>query len=424
VDGLVTLTNFPNAIATAAPGGETDGSGGTDTVNNVHAAKPVTIEAAQDAATRPVFHHADGADSSPEANGFLINGVESGTVAFRRLTFVSSGTRPFTISAQGTYDQLVVDGCDFTIDGSDGTGVFGASSAVNGARVVVNHSSFTGGESGVFASGDGEGAGPHFDVLNSTFHEFTFSGIQHQAGSSGLISGNSASACGLVGCIRTVLDGQVQVSDNSVTVEADRTIGGQRLRFGIVASTVAGGAHVITANTVTGVGVGPTGYAIERAGIVVGGDATLSRNIVVNADTGLKVVSAVITGTDNVITGVSVGVAGAGPATSVSLNHSDVTSYVTPMTGDGLVDLTCNWWGNAVGPQNVPTDVPATVFTPWATGPVANNAGGTCNGAGSPGATGAARLNASPRAWVGAPPLPQVAPTTSVGGTRKRPPML
>ena len=414
VGNLATFTNFPDALAAVPPGGKIEVCSGSFTVNNVQVTKPVTIEAAPDAATRPVIQYSAGDASFPDANGFLIDGVESGTVAFRGLTFVSGGTRPFVISAQGTYDQLLVEGCDFTIDGSDGTGVFGASSAVNGARVVVNHSSFTGGESGVFASGVGDGAGAHFDVLNSTFHEFTFSGIQHQAGSSGLISGNIASACGLVGCIRTVLDGQVQVSDNSVTVEADRTIGGQHLRFGIVASTVAGGAHVITANTVTGVGVGPTGYAIERAGIVVGGDATVSRNIIFNADTGLSAHDAVITGTDNVITGTLVGIAGVSvtTTTSVSLNRSDVTSYVIPITGDGLVDLTCNWWGTDVGPQNVPVGVPAGVFTPFATAPIANNAGVTCGGA-----LGAPRING-----LLTPPLrPILVPTPGAAVKGKRP---
>ena len=296
----------------------------------------------------------------------------------------------------------------------------------------MTNSSFTGGLVGVFASGDMDASGnvlpgaPHFDVLNSTFREFSFSGIQHQVGSNGLISGNAVSACGVNGCIRTVLDGQVEVSGNSVTVEADRTVNTAHLRFGIFASNVAGGAHVITGNTVTGVGVGPTGYAIEQAGIRLGpvagvlGNATVSRNIVVNAVAGLSVADHVMTGTDNVMTGVSVGIAAVSVSqtTSVSLNRSDVTSYVVPMVGDGLADLTCNWWGSAVGPQNVPVGIPASVFTPFATTPIANNAGVACGS----GAIGAPSINRS----LTAPLTQQLVPATTGVGTApfKRPVML
>lgn len=439
VGQLVTFTNFPDAIATVASAGKIEVCSGTFTVNNARVTRPVTIEAARDAATRPVIQYSAGDVSFPDANGFLIDGVQNGTVAFRRLSFVSTGTRPFMISAQGTYDQVVVDSSDFTITGSSaGTGVFGASSTVEGARVVVNHSSFTGGESGVFASGDVDEAGnpilstaPHFDVLNSTFHDFTFSGIQHQSGSSGLINGNTLSACGFNGCIRTVLDGQVEVRNNSVTVEGDRVFSDRfHIRWGIAASAVPGGGHVITGNTVTGVGVGPSGYAIERAGIGVGrvvtalppeavDNATLSRNTIVNADTGISAGDAVITGTDNVVTGTLIGIAGVSvlATTSVTLNRSDVTSYVVPMGGAGLFDLTCNWWGNAAGPANVPADVLAAVFTPFATVPIANNAGVTCGS----GASGAPGINGSLTAPMSVPSGAPPRLKAGVVRTRKRP---
>jgi len=115
VGQLVTFTNFPDAIATVASAGKIEVCSGTFTVNNARVTRPVTIEAARDAATRPVIQYSAGDVSFPDANGFLIDGVQNGTVAFRRLSFVSTGTRPFMISAQGTYDQVVVDSSDFTI---------------------------------------------------------------------------------------------------------------------------------------------------------------------------------------------------------------------------------------------------------------------------------------------------------------------
>jgi hypothetical protein len=437
VGRLVTFANFPDAVATVSSGGKIEVCSGTFTVSNVQVTKPVTIEAAPDAGTRPVIRYDAGTADFPTANGFLIDAVASGTVAFRRLTFVSTGTRPFMISAQGTYDQVVVDSSDFTITGSSaGTGVFGGSSTVEGARVVVNHSSFSGGESGVFASGDDDEGGnpilstaPHFDVLNSTFHDFTFSGIQHQEGSSGLISSNTVSACGFNGCIRTVRDGPVVVRGNSVTVEGDRLAEGQRIRWGIAASAAGGGSHVIAGNTVTGVGAGPTGHAIARAGIGIGrvvtalppeavDNATVSGNTIVNADTGISAGDAVITGTDNVVTGTLMGISAVSvlATTSVTLNRSDVTSYVVPMGGAGLFDLTCNWWGSAAGPENVSEDVPAAVFTPFATVPIANNPGVTC-GSGASGAPVNGSFTAPMSAPSGAPPRLKA----GVVRTRKRP---
>ena len=128
-----------------------------------------------------------------------------------------------------------------------------------------------------------------------------------------------------------------------------------------------------------------------------------------------------ITGTDNVITGTLVGIAGVSVATttSLSLNRSDVTSYVVPLAGDGLVDLTCNWWGTDAGPQRVPVGVPTAVFTPFATVPIANNAGVTCGS----GTIGAPTINRS----LTAPLRQQLAPATTgaaTAATFKRPVML
>ncbi len=438
VGNLATFTNFPDALAAVPPGGKIELCSGTFTVNNVQVAKPVTIEAAPDAATRPIIQYSAGDVSFPDANGFLIDAVEHGTVAFRGFTFVSSGARPFVISAQGTYDQLVVDGCDFTTTSPAGTGVFGGSSTVEGSKVVVNHSSFSGGESGVFASGDADEAGnpiletaPNFDLLNSTLHDFTFSGIQYQSGASGRISGNTVSACGFAGCIRSRSDNQVEISGNSVTVDAGRITSNSHIRWGVAADVVVGGSHIIVGNTIIGVGGGgdpsnPASYAIQFAGIGLGrirvdpfntlpqlGNAMLSGNTIVNADTGLSAHDAVITGTDNIITGTLVGIAGLSvtTTTSVSLNRSDVTSYVLPMTGDGLVDLTCNWWGTDAGPLNVPVGVPAGVFTPFATAPIANIAGVTCGGT-----LGAPRING-----LRTPLPPSLVPTPGAAVKGKRP---
>jgi len=431
VGNLATFTNFPDALAAVPPGGKIELCSGTFTADTVEITKPVTIEAATDAVTPPVIQtNVDG------ANGFAIDAVRSGTVAFRRLSFTSTGTGVTSIAAFTTYDQVTVDTSTFTL-GPGSQGVFGGSSTVTGAKVVVMNSSFTGGDLGVYASGDGDEVGnpivataPHFDVLNSRFHDFTFSGIQYQVGASGRISGNTVGACGSNGCIRSRFDNQIEISGNAVTVDADRITFNRHIRWGIAADVTVGGSLLIVGNTVTGVGGGgdpsnPASYAIQFAGIGLGqispggtivmlGDATVSRNIIVNADTGLSAHDALITGTDNVITGTLVGIAGVSvtTTTSVSLNRSDVTSYVIPIAGDGLVDLTCNWWGTDAGPLNVPVGVLATVFTPFATTPIANNAGVTCGVA-----LGAPRVNG----LVTTPLRPSLVPTPGAAVKAKRP---
>ena len=431
VGNLATFTIFPDALAAVPPGGKIELCSGTFTADTVEITKPVTIEAATDAVTPPVIQtNVDG------ANGFAIDAVRSGTVAFRRLSFTSTGTGVTSIAAFTTYDQVTVDTSTFTL-GPGSQGVFGGSSTVTGAKVVVMNSSFTGGDLGVYASGDGDEVGnpivataPHFDVLNSRFHDFTFSGIQYQVGASGRISGNTVGACGSNGCIRSRFDNQIEISGNAVTVDADRITSNSHIRWGIAADVTVGGSLLIVGNTVTGVGGGgdpsnPASYAIQFAGIGLGqispggtivmlGDATVSRNIIVNADTGLSAHDALITGTDNVITGTLVGIAGVSvtTTTSVSLNRSDVTSYVIPIAGDGLVDLTCNWWGTDAGPLNVPVGVLATVFTPFATTPIANNAGVTCGVA-----LGAPRVNG----LLTTPLRPSLVPTPGAAVKGKRP---
>ncbi len=46
------------------------------------------------------------------------------------------------------------------------------------------------------------------------------------------------------------------------------------------------------------------------------------------------------------------------------LNFSDFTNYVELIADDaGTSDLTCNWWDNTNGPQNIVSVVPS-VYTP------------------------------------------------------------
>ena len=47
-------------------------------------------------------------------------------------------------------------------------------------------------------------------------------------------------------------------------------------------------------------------------------------------------------------------------------------------TGGPAPILTCNWWGDAAGPQNVDPSLPTAIFSPWATAPIAGTGGSGC----------------------------------------------
>lgn len=108
---------------------------------------------------------------------------------------------------------------------------------------------------------------------------------------------------------------------------------------------------------------------------------SLSNNTIMNAFRGLRFNdNAMATGTDNVIEDVEVGIQAFGPLNTITISSSDFTNYVTPMDvefANPVPILTCNWWGFDTGP--VAPEVPdASLYTPWATVPIANEPAVVC----------------------------------------------
>jgi len=104
---------------------------------------------------------------------------------------------------------------------------------------------------------------------------------------------------------------------------------------------------------------------------------SLAGNTVTNAYRGLDAGSETpITATHNTMRVTHTAVRGsAGVAT-----ENDFEDYVLPFEAVDAARLQCNWWGSAAGPQNVPADVPSSLFTPWATTPIANAGQPACDG--------------------------------------------
>ena len=380
VAGYTTYPTIAAAIAATTPGGTTFICNGTYVVDNQLITKPITVRSFPGGSV--TIQHTD--DVSV-LSSFYIDTVPEGTVRISGLNFQSPW---LGIWAQGEYDQVVVDSSSFVVPLNGVGGVYATTSTVAGAKVTVHHSSFDGGETGTFAHD------AHVDVLFSTFANQTFSGIQHQQNSSGLVQYNTLSNCGPQGCIRSRFVKSMQILDNDISATPSR-----RIRFGIVADT---GPVVIQRNDVIGYAAQPDPetvmssdpfqYPITDAGIIVGlfgpgpGTATVSHNRIRGAFRGVFANSGSVIGSN--MTMDSVGIAFAvGPNSSLTIGESDVHTYYAPFAQPPVamfpstLILICNYWGTTAGnPYNVPDDAGTNVFIPWATAPIANGGGGLCNG--------------------------------------------
>ncbi len=493
--GAPVVDNFADALSRVAPGGTIRVMGGLYDVVGVVVDKPVLIEALPHA--QPLLRASSGFAS------FTISGVPSGTVTFRRLHFANLAAVA-SIAAVESYDQVVVDSCDF-VTTQNGASVYGSGSATAATQVVVRGSSFAGGSFGVFLTGIIESGvivenGPRFDIAGNRFAGDSEAAIEVRIGATGRVSGNAIDRCGFDGCVRVTGDRRVEVVGNQLTsdlsskaslgifaasgvgLNADvlidsnevlgtggsgmnyvfaragievedgvavighnrvhdaRTgiavvrpvsaqvdsnvvdtcldacidvIGGGRVAVirgnqvsgdvtrrphtGIHANwPVSSGTLAIERNSILGAGdpsdpQDPATYAIARGIEVIsrsqgqtvpGAPVAVSANLIRNAQTGISAFQGgSIVGSDNVAEVVFIGL-NAGESGSLNIQRSDILYVVSAINGDGTVRVhaTCNWWGFAGGPQRWSSAVDPSSFTPWATAPIANGAGGACNG--------------------------------------------
>jgi len=264
------VNNLADAVARVADGGTILVDAGTWEAGDIIIDKSLTVEPAN-AGERPVIVN----------SGYVAFSVTGGDlVTFRGLAF-EVGANYSAIYARGAYGKLVVDGTDFTLT-TGTTGILAGSSTAANAKVTVTNSTFSGGAIGVFF------AGAHAETRNNTFDNHSFSGIQYQSASSGIIEGNSSTRCGRVGCIRVHSPSGVVIAGNTVHNEHPRTV-----QTGILA--FAGGTVTIQDNVVLGAGgVGrDVAHHPFSRGILVSGsptapmEATVLRNRVSGAYEGI-----------------------------------------------------------------------------------------------------------------------------------------
>jgi hypothetical protein len=243
----------------------------------------------------------------------------------------------------------------------------------------------------VRATNLGTGTGPRVDVLNSSLA----GAVAYFGGASGLIQNNDIGPCTFQFCVRvfgtTVTGGTqpepIRILGNRITLATASATG-----RGIWLSNASAGPFQVNGNQLTGVDVSaadrtdPLVYSYIVAGIrvedaFVAGE--MNANAISSADAGISADSAfLVTGLDNVITAVRVGVL-AEIAGVANIHSSDVTDYLIPI-GPGpsysIGVLTCNYWGSATGPIGVDLAVGAATYTPFATASVAGTSTTTCSG--------------------------------------------
>ena len=204
-DGITSFETFAEAFDAVIPGGTIEVCDGTHVVEGVVIDAPVTIQPQAGAA--PVIQN--NADSA----SFVINGVSVGIVQFLNLGFHNQSptidTRTFSIRAQGTYDQVIVDSSTFTVSSGGFASARAGASTVPGARLSVQNSAFTGGNR---ALGSGGGT---LDVIDNMFNDQTDRALQFSSGS-GLVQGNVMTNCGGLACIRP-FQSDITVIGNTIT---------------------------------------------------------------------------------------------------------------------------------------------------------------------------------------------------------------
>lgn len=314
--------------------------------------------------------------------------VADGNTTIRNLRFegyteaIQIGESPGT----DPYDLVAIDGVHIQVPDGFNSGVtaFGPAHEADGRRIEVRNSTIIGGWRGLHVQEDV----PDFHAIGNTFSGQTFelaSAIGFSSGASGRIEGNSLTRCdecvNVGGGDRT--RGVVEIVGNHVTIDFDDHPTNDVI--------VAAGAFVeIAGNLVEGVGGtrepnDQATWPIRSHAIHVGsaGQAEIRGNTVTGAFFAYGVGPSVgtVQGLDNVADGVQTGFLSFFTEGKVTFQSSDFTNYQVPLHIDDITgfDLTCNWWGSTDGPQGAVAPDPS-VYTPWATAPVAGTSTTSCSG--------------------------------------------
>jgi len=399
------------AIANVTPGGIIRVCSQTINVaSTIVVTKPVTIEGATPAIPPQI--------NVSSTVGFTVAPTLQGSVTFRSLAFTllagaSSAIDLGTGQAgagfpPGSWWDVLVENNTFTFT------VSGVGRAVRAFYTMFNHPKLT-----FRANSTTGGTFPvvtltgmptsTIEILSNTFTGPTGTTpalIQNE--NTVLVDGNHFSNCGSPPSSCLIL---LNVDNATVTNNTFVAPTGTFTRAAI--SVAGGGAATITGNVITGGTLGGSisdtlSYRFRSAAILVTpsglalgsptdislaatAHVSASQNSIDNAGFAFRIVGggATFTGTDNAVTRTLAGLLlsnTSGTPSSLTITHTDFSSYFTPILGawpvgqSNTIAATCNYWGSANGPQNVALGLAASLYVPFATSPIANGAGGACNG--------------------------------------------
>jgi hypothetical protein len=420
-----TYATIELALTNVTPGGVIRLCPQTITLTNtVVVTKPVTIEGS-DPANRPqitVPSTLAGITTFTRGTGFVVQPTIQGSVTFRNLAFTLTTTPQDLnvvaidfgigqgVANQGSWWQGTVERNTFTMP----TGLGRAARAFQTARA---HPKFTyqlnQSTGGGFAVVTLIGAtGSDVEILSNSFTgPFSPDGVLVQNEGSVRVAGNVFTSCGGGNeCVRVTHSSTVTITNNSFSIPSS---GSTRTAISVDNADLARPTTAtITNNTILGGGLtGPAtdtaSYRFRAAGILIGAPltvtssapetitsaitASVSSNIVTNAASGIRIAGGGVSlsGTNNAISQAHSIVRldnSSGTLSSLVTHGNDFTSFVSPVRfswpagSPSTIDVTCNWWGTAAGPLAFAAGIPTSMYVPFATGPVVNNAGGQCNG--------------------------------------------
>lgn len=375
VDGAPVVAELADALPLVASGGKILVLPGTHTAERVLINKPITIQGIG----LPTLD-AGGADYNLAVDFATDGAAPSGAVVIRGLRFVNALSSNLWVST--SYDTVLVEECEFRPDETGDAEPFegrfysaGIAVFATGRGVTVRNSRFLEGAIGVIGERDIR--------VESSY----FTGQSNAAVHGGDIDvvGNTVDGCGgHEWCLFLASFGDpihLEVHDNRI--ETRRQVHNPIVVIG------GGGTATITGNVVRG--TDPAGHpldphdpeVLQGSGIDLSSLASVdvSGNTITNLYQGVMFGNAVTTatGSDNVIDNVVSGLMSfAGP--NFVFRRNDITNYERAANVlNRHADLTCNWWGSADGPVNLGTPS-RTVYTPWATAPIAGTGATTCDG--------------------------------------------
>ncbi len=254
-------------------------------------------------------------------------------------------------------------GATATVTGNDiqGCGYWSCISVESGATALITGNTFT-------------------HVAGTPGFQF-ISNIEARINASVIVDGNQHTSCGYA-CYK-ILDASTAVIRNeSVNVTQGHGTGpvlvGARDDPAVGNNVITFKDNVVTATAPTDPLDGST-YAAQDGVGISWTDATLNRNTFTHVRAGVVVHSAgTVTGSDNVFTDPFIGMSIHDSGTA-QFNYNDFVNPVHAIEDfNGTSNLRCNWWGSAAGPQGILQPIPAAVWTPFATAPIAGTGNGGC----------------------------------------------